>query len=165
MQKAEQQLDFNTTHFDREHVREFERYNKFDKAKCAEHFDNAAINYEGVYLRAGYPDPWKCAEFVDEIANEMGLDKQASILDMACGTGLVGQALNEKGFTSITGCDISEKMLEVATCKDVYKSLDQVELGQEDFIGTFPIPYKAKFDFVTCAGFLNNNQIDGEVIE
>jgi len=56
-------------------------------------------------------------------------------------------------------------MLEAAATKDVYKSLDQVELGQEDFIGTFPIPYKARFDFVTCAGFLNNNQIDAEVFE
>lgn len=56
-------------------------------------------------------------------------------------------------------------MLEVAETKGVYKSLDQVELGQEDFIGTFPIPYKQKFDFVTCAGFLNNNQVDKEVFE
>lgn len=152
-------------HFSKDHVREFERYNKFDKTKCAQHFDNAALNYEGVYLRAGYPDPWKCAEFVDELANEMGLGKKAEILDMACGTGLVGQALNEKGFTNIQGCDISEKMLEVASAKDVYKSLDQVELGQKDFIETFPIPYKSRFDFITCAGFLNNNQIDAEVFE
>jgi len=56
-------------------------------------------------------------------------------------------------------------MLEIAQDKHVYKSLDKVELGQEDFVGTFPIPYKAKFDFITCAGFLNNNQIDAEVFE
>jgi len=59
------------------------------------------LNYEGVYLRAGYPDPWKCAEFVDKLAHEMKLRKDAEILDFACGTGLVGQALNEKGFTNI----------------------------------------------------------------
>lgn len=56
-------------------------------------------------------------------------------------------------------------MLEIAAEKNIYKSLDQFELGQEDFIGTFPIPYKQRFDFVTCAGFLNNNQIDHEVFE
>jgi predicted TPR repeat methyltransferase len=48
---------------------------------------------------------------------------------MACGTGFVGQALNERGFKNVFGCDISEKMLEIAYDKDVYKSLDQVELG------------------------------------
>jgi len=62
---------------------------------------------------------------------------------MACGTGLVGQALNEKGFNkNIYGCDVSQKMLEIAYEKNSYKSLDQFELGQDDFIGTFPIPYK-----------------------
>merc|ERR1712176_49369 len=130
MQGATHQLDFDTNHFSKDHIREFERFNKFDKAKCAEHYDNAALNYEGVYLRAGYPDPWKCAEFVDELSQEMGLKKNAEILDFACGTGLVGQALNEKGFTNVFGCDISEKMLEIAESKDVYRSLDQVELGQ-----------------------------------
>lgn len=56
-------------------------------------------------------------------------------------------------------------MLKIATTKDVYKSLDQVELGQEDFIGTFPIPYMSKFNFITCAGFLNNNHVYDEVFE
>jgi len=56
-------------------------------------------------------------------------------------------------------------MLEIAASKDIYRSLDQVELGQEDFIETFPIPYKARFDFITCAGFLNNNQVADEIFE
>ena len=90
MQAATEQLDFNTNHFTKDHIKEFERFNKFDKARCAEHFDNAALNYEGVYLRAGYQDPWKCAQFVDELSEEMGLTKNAEILDIACGTGLVG---------------------------------------------------------------------------
>lgn len=56
-------------------------------------------------------------------------------------------------------------MMYQAEDKNVYKSLDQCELGQEDYNGTFPIPYKNKFDFVTCAGFLNNNQVDELVFE
>jgi len=84
---------------------------------------------------------------------------------MACGTGLVGKALNEKGFKEITGCDISEQMLKKADEKDVYKSLDQLELGQEEFLETFPYPYRQKFDFVTCAGFLNNNGMDERLFE
>ena len=45
------------------------KFNKLEKCKAAEHFDNAANNYEGVYLRAGYPDPWKVAQFVDQFAS------------------------------------------------------------------------------------------------
>jgi len=88
--QASQQLDFDTAHFNKDHIREFERFNKFDKAKCAQHFDNAAVNYEGVYLRAGYPDPWKCAEYVEEFSQKLRLGQDAQILDLACGTGLVG---------------------------------------------------------------------------
>lgn len=154
-------LDFNTDHFDKEHIKEFERYNKFDKKNAMRHFDDAAKNYEAVYLRAGYPDPSKCAELVSELAD----GKHAEILDLACGTGLVGEALAKKGFKNISGCDISKEMMHQAEDKNVYKSLEQCELGQKDYNGTFPIPFKNKFDFVTCAGFLNNNQIDELVFE
>lgn len=84
---------------------------------------------------------------------------------MACGTGLVGQALSEHGFKQVSGVDVSQKMLEKAQEKGIYKTLDQLELGQEEFLETFPYPYRNKFDFVTCAGFLNNNQMDGGVLE
>lgn len=56
-------------------------------------------------------------------------------------------------------------MLEKAQEKNAYKTLDQLELGQEDFLETFPYPYRNKFDFVTCAGFLNNNQMDSAIVE
>lgn len=159
--QTSQKLDFNVDHFNKGHVAEFERFNKFEKKDAKKHFDNAALNYEGVYLRAGYPDPKKCAEYVKDFSK----GKDVEIVDFACGTGLVGEALKEQGFKNIYGLDISEKMLEIAEDKNIYKSLDQVELGQEDFIETFPIPYKNKFDFVTCAGFINNNQIDEKIFE
>merc|ERR1711981_575110 len=55
--------------------------------------------------------------------------------------------------------------MEIADDKRVYKSLTQCELGQQDYAGTFPVPLKCKFDFVTCTGFINNNQIDELVFE
>lgn len=75
MQGPAEQLEFNTNHFDKDQIREFERFNKFNKKRCAKHFDNAALNYEGVYLRAGYPDPWKCAEFVEQLTKERNMGK------------------------------------------------------------------------------------------
>jgi len=55
------------------------------------------------------------------------------VLDFGCGTGLVGQCLNQKGFRNVSGIDVSEKMLELAGQKNSYKQLDKLLLGQEKF--------------------------------
>lgn len=54
-------------------------------------------------------------------------------MDFACGTGMVGAELAGAGFKNITGLDISEKMIEIAHDKDVYKELDTLDLGQKEF--------------------------------
>ena len=38
----------------------------------------------------------------------------AAILDLGCGDGLVGEALTVRGFTNISGFDISSKMVALA---------------------------------------------------
>jgi len=40
--------------------------------------------------------------------------RMQKILDFACGPGLVGQSLKEKGFSNITGLEISQKMINIA---------------------------------------------------
>ena len=56
-------------------------------------------------------------------------------------------------------------MLEIAKDKNIYSSLRQCELGQEDFYNTFPALWRAKFDFVTAAGLINNNHMDENIFE
>jgi len=41
------QLDF--TQIGAEQIKEFEKHNKYDKADVEQHYDNVALNYEGVY--------------------------------------------------------------------------------------------------------------------
>merc|ERR1712066_697262 len=48
-------------------------------------------------------------------------------------------------------------MLEEAANKGVYKELDEHTLGNPE---EFPEKFKNKFDFVTCAGLINNNHMD-----
>jgi len=50
----------------------------------------------------------------------MSPDK-VQVLDLGCGTGLVGQALWDRGFRKIWGVDISPEMIELASFKDVYQ--------------------------------------------
>ncbi|GFR58493.1 Williams-Beuren syndrome chromosomal region 27 protein [Elysia marginata] len=48
---------------------------------------------------------------------------QIKILDMACGSGIAGEALYAAGFTQIDGLDGSEEMLAVSRSKAVYTNL------------------------------------------
>ena len=56
--------------------------------------------------------------------------KDAIILDAGAGTGMVGEALAELGYTQIVGVDISEAMLENARKKQVYQAQYQGNLEE-----------------------------------
>lgn len=88
-----------------------------------------------------------------------------NIIDFACGSGLVGEALSKEGYKNITGIDISQKMLDQAAEKKVYSNLHKFELCQNDHIGSFPMSLRNKFDFVTAAGLINNNYMDEKLFE
>jgi len=63
----------------------------------------------------GFHDPKKCQELTSECYQLVGKEKaDVEILDMGCGTGLVGQYLYEDGFRQIVGLDASAGMLKEA---------------------------------------------------
>jgi len=128
------------------------------------HFDFIASNYEGMYQRMGWPDPKMCAKMVHKFIkkNEMN-PSEVSVLDYACGTGLVGQYLSEYGCKKIDGLDISANMLEQASNKCVYRDLTQHTLGEDP--DALPQRFKNQHDFVTCSGLINNNHQDYLIFE
>lgn len=77
----------------------------------------------------------------------------SSVLDVGCGTGLVGVALREAGVMEIDGTDISTGMLEVAEKTGVYRSLGPQDLSvameQAD----------ESYDVVTCVGTLTQGHV------
>jgi len=48
-------------------------------------------------------------------------------------------------------------MLDEAEKKNVYNDLDQVVLGSDDYVNSFPISLRNKYDFATCAGLIENS--------
>jgi len=50
-------------------------------------------------------------------------DRDTRILDLGCGTGLVGSELVARGFRYLDGLDISQKMLDEAHAKEIYGDL------------------------------------------
>jgi predicted TPR repeat methyltransferase len=55
----------------------------------------------------------------------------APILDMGCGTGLVGQLLFDAGYQIIDGLDLSFEMLEKARALGVYRALGEADLTEQ----------------------------------
>ncbi|MBS4773568.1 MAG: tetratricopeptide repeat protein [Proteobacteria bacterium] len=88
----------------------FENNNLFNEKL----FDHFADNYELVMQNLGY----SAALAVGRIIG----DEPADIVDLGCGTGLLGAALKTPQ-NKITGVDISQKMLDKAAAKNVYDRL------------------------------------------
>ena len=86
----------------------------------SEIYDDWSVTYDQHLLdEFGYISPRIAAREM-----ELGTDsKQLEIVDYGCGTGLVGEALHDIGFTAIDGVDISPGMLEQAASKKVYRKL------------------------------------------
>lgn len=74
-----------------EHKQEMIKHSNFNPDKIAEHYDELSSNYEQIYLKAGWGDPLKCAEVAKLCFGDKA--EEASVFDMGCGTGLVGQYL------------------------------------------------------------------------
>lgn len=83
-------------------------------------FDNFAPTFEKKLVKdLNYQIPNLIAEVLQ---HEFVSLAEAKILDLGCGTGLVGEAFRGK-ISGIDGVDISEKMIEEASKKNIYQSL------------------------------------------
>lgn len=77
-------------------------------------FDNFADNYELVLEKINYSLPRRIRELAGDV--------KGTIVDLGCGSGLVGQALKTPQ-NQIIGVDLSRKMLHLAAQKGVYEQL------------------------------------------
>lgn len=79
-----------------------------------------AETYDAEIKANGYATPERCAKALAAQA----VDLKRPILDIGCGTGLSGLALQENGFSAIDGTDLSQEMLDIATHRgDIYAEL------------------------------------------
>jgi predicted TPR repeat methyltransferase len=89
------------------------------------YFDDFAPDFdEQVVDKLGYRVPQALAELV-----RPALGGKARVLDLGCGTGLMGAAMSSPGIELI-GVDLSPRMLELARKRGVYAELIQAEASE-----------------------------------
>lgn len=88
-------------------------------------YDRWAEAYEADIVDFWHTVPTTAAKLLARYIPE----PEALILDLGAGTGMVGVALAELGFTNLSGSDISQKMLDQAAEKQVYRELQHCPLA------------------------------------
>ena len=119
-------------------------------------YDDWAESYDsGFAVSKGYDYPRLIAEyFVGRVSPD-----QSPVLDIGCGTGLVGVSLRKEGWSSeLTGVDISQGMLEVAERKKVYQKLICADLNE-----TLQLP-QSHFGGMISAGTFTHGHLGPEVL-
>lgn len=112
--------------------------------EVAKYYDDWAEEYDRTLAQWQYEAPQQVAS---RLRAELSTD--ADILDAGCGTGLSGEALAEAGFQTIDGMDVSQRSLDVAAERGVYRSLRRVDMQK------LPLPHDDdSYDGLACVGVL-----------
>ena len=97
-----------------------------DAREVADRYDAWAQKYDDDLTSWRYQAPSVVADTV--VTRH---PQAASVLDVGCGTGLVGRALRDRGFAGqVRGIDISQASLEIARKGGAYDSLEPADLQQ-----------------------------------
>ncbi len=85
--------------------------------------------------------------------------RDVPIVDLGCGTGLVGAALAAQGFTTIDGVDLSLPMMEMADRRGIYRRLI---VG--DLTATLPIE-DGSYGAALSAGTFTSGHVGAECLD
>ncbi len=97
-----------------------------DAGEVAERYDAWAQRYDEDLASWSYRAPSVVAQTVLSRHPEAG-----SVLDVGCGTGLVGRTLRAGGFTGhLRGLDISQASIDLARETGAYDAIEQADLQQ-----------------------------------
>ena len=108
---------------------------------------------DGIYLDGkDIERPKEIFIFLGNLIEALNQPTPPRILDVGCGTGLVGERLATLGFSSIDGLDFSPQMLAAAAEKDIYH-----ELLESDLEGTLGIADAIYDAGISCGTFTHGH--------
>ena len=131
-------------------------YTLKNSEEAREMYDRWAKVYDQDLGDGQYQQPIRCANAL----SSQSRDKELSILDVGCGTGLSGIALAELGYNNIEGCDLSQGMLDKASELQIYDRLFACDLNKP------PINAEDEnYDAVTAVGVFSFGHIMPEAVD
>lgn len=115
-----------------------------------------ATTYDETMLdRLGYLTPQKTAELLSSVVE----DRDSKILDVGSGTGLAGVELNKLGFTNIDALDYSAEMLRVASERNIYVDLFEMDLTKALSLSN------ESYDAMICTGTFTHAHVGAECLD
>jgi len=101
-------------------------YTSKDNKELEERYDQWAKEYDkDLEINHEYQAPTVTAGYCTHY-----ISKEAKVLDVGAGTGLMGEVLANLGYNNQIAIDLSHGMLEVARQKNIYQELYQMVLGE-----------------------------------
>lgn len=136
----------------------------YEATELVRHYNNWVSDYDRDVHSAGYTAPVYIVSYLDSVLRQNGRLMadilQLEILDAGCGTGLVGRALQERGFCHIDGFDLCDAMTQKARETAVYRAL---ESGCDM---TKTLPYQAhRYDITICCGVFTQGHVPPDALD
>ena len=147
--KAKPTSDFAKALLDRAHALNSEAETRALYRDWAKTYDQTML--DGL----GYESPAKASRLL----NSQLHDKNAHILDVGTGTGLVGRALSALGYTHIDGIDYSAEMLAEARQTGVYQQLIQADLTRSLTL------VDHRYAALICIGTFTHGHVDAQCLD
>ena len=98
--------------------------------------------------------------FIKNIVKYLNLDKDDSILDLACGKGRHSIFLNSLGY-NVTGLDLSKNSIEHAKAQES----DSLHFGVHDMRDPYPTQFEVVLNLFTSFGYFEEEEDNFKVIQ
>ncbi|MBT4522660.1 MAG: class I SAM-dependent methyltransferase [Halieaceae bacterium] len=125
------------------------------KRETLEFYKDWASSYDTQLENLGYTAP---ALIADILARHLR-DRDGQILDVGCGTGLTGLALQRHGFLTIDGLDFSQDMLDESQSRCLYRQLMLADLTQTLAIAD------GTYDAAVSSGTFTHGHVDADALD
>lgn len=121
-----------------------------------------AMTYDVEMNDGGYVAPHMCALLTHQAALQVIQSEAPNVLDVGCGTGLVGRELQQLlPYASIVGADLSPDMAETALESGAYTDA----AGDVDLNKPLPASLGTPFDIVVCCGTFSLGHVGTDGLE